>query len=185
MERLFWWLWHRSWYRICKQIARTRPSCFWETMLEKNGSFRTSMSCMGVGRKFSRRWQHRHFVHRIQVSDKWTFIKSFTLSIWNTSAQKPSTKIKNYWQLFLACPTLKSKSVVSQAAILEPSYKQTRVWDNPYRAEEQELRQKCSGTEADITNALNAEDSNVGFKGRRARHLPRGAQDEPLELFRV
>jgi len=39
MSRSFWWLWHRSLNRICKQKAKTRPSCFGETMLEKSGRF--------------------------------------------------------------------------------------------------------------------------------------------------
>jgi len=37
--RLFWWLWHRSLNKICNQIAKTRPSWFAKTMLEKTGRF--------------------------------------------------------------------------------------------------------------------------------------------------
>jgi len=40
-QRIFWWLWHQSLNRICKQIAKTRPSRFGKTMLRKNRSSRT------------------------------------------------------------------------------------------------------------------------------------------------
>jgi len=39
MERVFWWFWHRSSNRICKQIAKTHPSCFWGNNAWKNRSF--------------------------------------------------------------------------------------------------------------------------------------------------
>ena len=93
MARLFWWLWHRSSNRICKQIAKTGPSCFGKTMLEKTGLFVVRQwAAWASAEIFPGGGEYRHFAYRF--TDKWTFIESFTHPIPQTIPQESTCAIR-------------------------------------------------------------------------------------------
>jgi len=60
-------------------MAKSRPSCFGETMLEKKRVVSYVSELHGHPQKFFHGGQYWQFAYRF--ADKWTFIESFTLSI--------------------------------------------------------------------------------------------------------
>jgi len=94
----------------------------------------------------------------LEVTNKWD-------SFGSISAQQSSKKIEIIDSYFSHAPSLNQNSVDSQADILESSSK--REFEISHTEHEgKSCPRKCSGTEADITTALDAEFSGSASTDR-------------------